>query len=122
MQEQASQVKENQSVKQQFVALIDENRHLQDELDEALRRCDLESEKCEDLSHRLLAAEQQVNIQRQRSSADTSGLQQRIQMIEADFRQQHEHSQQQQYVRYTRKLALNTVRLLVFQALFSGGF
>lgn len=96
LQEQTSQVKENQSVKQQFVALIEQNRHLQDRLDEALRRYDLESEKCEELNHRLLALEQQVRIERQRSSADTSGLQQRIQMLEADYRQQHEHSQQQQ--------------------------
>jgi chromosome segregation ATPase len=98
LQEQTSQVKENQSVKQQFVALIEHNRHLQDGLDEALRGYDLESEKCEELNHRLLALEQQVRIERQRSSADTSGLQQRIQMLEADYRQQHEHSQQQQYV------------------------
>lgn len=87
---------ENKQLKQQFVALSDAHRHLQEELDDALRQRDLQSEKTEELDHHLAGAEQQINIERQRSSAEISGLQQRIQMLEADIRQQHEHNQKQQ--------------------------
>lgn len=108
LREQVNQTAENKELKNQFVALSDAHRLQQKELDDALHQRDVvQAEKIEQLTRHLTAAQQQVNTERQRSSAEISALQQRIQRLETDGHHQH------QYVHVLGN-AVNVLSLLLY--------